>query len=269
MTCSQAKELMAAAWLDDNDAGRDPELRRHLETCAECREDLATLGPLWARLADLPAPEPSPALNIRWQSTLESLTSVMPEVKPAPRVSRTGFSWLSLWPSRPVWQFSVALGCLLVGLLIGSLRPQRGGDEIAKLHEEIANTRAMVALSLLQQQSATERLRGVNYSGQMRTVEPEVVSALIQAVGHDPNVNVRLAAIDALSKSAGNTQVVQSLARSLPQQDSPMVQAALIDYLVDARDRQAVGTLRQLALQPDLNPAVRERTQFALRQLSQ
>jgi len=48
-----------------------------------------------------------------------------------------------------------------------------------------------------------------------------------------------------------------------------MVQAALIDYLVDARDRRAIGTLRQLAAQPDLNPAVLERTHFALQQLSQ
>ena len=47
-----------------------------------------------------------------------------------------------------------------------------------------------------------------------------------------------------------------------------MVQAALIDYLVDAHDRQAVGVLRQLALQPDLNPAVLERTHFALQKLS-
>ncbi len=89
-----------------------------------------------------------------------------------------------------------------------------------------------------------------------------------QAVSHDSNVNVRLAAIDALSKVATHPGVVDSLTRSLPRQDSPMVQAALIDYLVDAHDRQAVGMLRQLASRPDLNPAVLERTHFALQQLT-
>jgi HEAT repeat protein len=103
----------------------------------------------------------------------------------------------------------------------------------------------------------------------MQTTEPEVISALIQAVSGDANVNVRLAAIDALSKASGSAGVLRSLTQSLPMQDSPMVQAALIDYLVDAHDRQALGTLRKLALQPDLNPAVRERTHFALQQLSQ
>ena len=80
---------------------------------------------------------------------------------------------------------------------------------------------------------------------------------------------MRLAAIDALSKASGRPEVLRSLTQSLPAQDSPMVQAAVIDYLVDARDRQAVGALRQLAAQPDLNPAVLERARFAVTQLSE
>ena len=131
----------------------------------------------------------------------------------------------------------------------------------------------MVALSLLQQQSATERLRGWTTPDGCRPWSRKWCSALTEAVAHDPSVNVRLAALDALShialsKASGSSGVLQSLTQSLPRQDSPMVQAALIDYLVEARDRKALGTLRQLAAQPDLNPAVLERTHFALQQLS-
>jgi hypothetical protein len=271
MICSHAKELMAAYWLaqstqNEIDSDEQPALRQHLETCAECNAEMAALGSLWERLADIPAPEPSQALNVRWQSTLESL---IPSNKP---VSRT-WSFANLWPSSPVWQAAVAVACLLIGLLAGTNLPRRN-KEIARLHEEIASTREMVALSLLQQQSATERLRGVDYTGRMHTMEPEVVSALTEAVAHDPSVNVRLAALDALSnialsKASGSPGVLQSLTQSLPRQDSPMVQAALIDYLVEARDRKALGALRQLAAQPDVNPAVLERTHFALQQLSQ
>jgi len=126
----------------------------------------------------------------------------------------------------------------------------------------------MVALSLLQQESATERLRGVDYTGGMQTMEPEVISALTEAVAHDPSVNVRLAAIDVLSKASGSPAVLQSLRQSLPRQESPMVQAALIDYLVDARDGRSLGALERLAAQPNLNPAVLERANFAVRELS-
>jgi hypothetical protein len=261
MICSHAKELMAAHWQGELEIAEQAALRQHLETCPECSAEMAALSGLWTRLADLPAPEPSHALDARWQSTLATLVAAN---KP---VLRT-WSLADFWPGKPLWQVAVALACLLIGVLVGANLPRRN-NEIAKLREEIAGTREMVALSLLQQQSATERLRGVDYSGRLQTMEPEVVAALTQAVAHDPSVNVRLAAIDALSKSSRSPGVMQSLTQSLPRQDSPMVQAALIDYLVDARDHQAVGTLRQLAAQPDLNPAVLERARFALQQLGQ
>ncbi len=240
MNCDEARDFMAAAW--KGEAAEEPAFQRHLETCAECSAEMVALGGLWNRLADLPVPEPSLALHSRWHATFASF---MPERR-----------------SSRFWQLAfVALACLVMGVLVGANLPRRNSDEIAKLRE-------MVALSLLSQQSAGERLRGVDYTGSMQTMQPEVVSALIQAVAHDANVNVRLAAVDALSKVATHPGVVESLTRSLPQQDSPMVQAELIDYLINAHDRQAVGTLEQLAARPNLNPAVLERTHYALQQLS-
>ncbi|HEY3827487.1 MAG TPA: HEAT repeat domain-containing protein [Bryobacteraceae bacterium] len=264
MMCSHAKELMAAGWQRELTPDEEPAFRQHLETCHECGAEMAALGGLWDRLADLPAPEPGHSLHVRWQSTIESLSPIL---KPVSRTSSFANLFANFWPASPVWQAAIALGCLLIGLLAGTALPRRN-QEIAQLHEEIAGTRAMVALSLLQQQSATERLRGVDYTGRLGTMEPEVVSALTDAVAHDASVNVRLAAIDALSRASGNAGVLQSLTQSLPRQDSPMVQAALVDYLVEAHDRKALGAIRQLEAQPDLNPAVLERTHFALQQLS-
>ena len=48
-----------------------------------------------------------------------------------------------------------------------------------------------------------------------------------------------------------------------------MVQAALIDYVVAARDRQAVGALREFSARADLNPLVRQRADSAVRQLTE
>ena len=127
----------------------------------------------------------------------------------------------------------------------------------------------MVALSLLQQQSATERLRGVDYTVKMPAIEPDVVAALLQAVKADPNVNVRLAAIDALTRVSGDAGVRRSLAGSLGMQDSPMVQAALIDYVLDARDKDALGVLKDLTARPDLNPLVRQRADRAVQRLTE
>lgn len=263
MTCNRAKELMAAEWLGDT--SEVAALEEHLAGCAECNAEMTALSGLWHRLGDMPTPEPSRALDARWQSSFDAILST--QTQPAQQF-RPRTNWLAnLWPKNPVWQVGFAMACLVAGVVVGT-RMQRSSGEIQELREEVASTRNMVALSLMQQQSATERLKGVNYTGNMPTMDSQVLTALTDAVAHDPSVNVRLAAIDALTKASGSTRVLQSLTQSLPKQDSPMVQAALIDYLVDAQDRTAVGTLKQLASQPDLNPAVLERTHFALQQLS-
>ncbi|HWE50810.1 MAG TPA: HEAT repeat domain-containing protein [Bryobacteraceae bacterium] len=261
MTCDHAKELIAGSWQNELSSGAESSLRQHVAECDECRLEMAALGGVWQRLGDLPVPEPSHALTSRWEATLASLIAANP--KP-----RRTWTFADLWPRNPAWQGAFAMACLVIGLVVGNAWP-RQDKEISKLHQEIASTREMVALSLLQQQTATERLRGVEYSTGMKTMEPEIVSALVHAINEDSSVNVRLAAIDALGKASGNRSVVTSLARSLPRQESPMVQAALVDYFVDARDHQAVGALQQLTMQPDLNPAVLERTRYALRELSQ
>ena len=268
MICGHAKELIAASWTGELDAGGEATLKQHLSTCQDCAAEMSQLTAMWDRLADLPAPEPSLALTARWESTLESLMGAAPRATGRPQPWR--FTLASLWPQRPVWQVTIAAACLIAGLSIGSYRPgstSNSKSEIAALREEVANTKEMVALSLLQQQSASERLRGVDYSTRMPTMEPEVLSALMQAVNHDPSVNVRLAAIDALTKVSGNPQVRKSMAQSLNQQDSPMVQAALINYVVDARDPAAMGVIRQLTTQPDLNPSVRLRADQAVKEL--
>src|SRR5471030_2743947 len=103
----------------------------------------------------------------------------------------------------------------------------------------------------------------------MPMLDPQVVSALMEAVKNDASVNVRLAAIDALTKVSGDARVRQSVTQSLNREESPMVQAALIDYVVDARDRQAMGPLEQLAARPDLDPAIRQRAERAVKRLTE
>jgi HEAT repeat protein len=125
----------------------------------------------------------------------------------------------------------------------------------------------LVTLSLLEQQSASERLRGVDYSSRVDQSDTQVLAALVQAVNHDPNVNVRLAAVDALRKFAASQSVKHSLDQSLVKQDSPLVQLALIDFLVDARDVSAVGSLAALERSSTVDKNVKEKALWGLSQL--
>src|SRR5207248_344529 len=124
-----------------------------------------------------------------------------------------------------------------------------------------------VALSMLQQQSPTARMRGVTYTEQMSQPDREVAEALMFAVKNDSNVNVRLSAVDALQKFAADPRVAPAMIEAIPGQESPLVQIALIDMLVQLNARSTAPDLMRLSKNPQLDEMVRQRAAWALQKL--
>jgi hypothetical protein len=169
---------------------------------------------------------------------------------------------------------AAAFACLVIGFFIGPLvMTNKGGasssSEIAELRKEMTGMRQLVTLSLLQQQSAAERLRGVNWSYRAEPDDVEVLSALLRTVSQDSNVDVQLAAVDAL-RNFGNSAVARKgLVQSLAKQTSPLVQIAVIDLLVDLRDYAARPALKRLIESDSTHEIVRKRAEAALQTLVQ
>ena len=254
MICERVKEHLAE-YLSGNLEGTTREkLISHLETCARCRAEVEELGSLWRSLELLPSAQPSTALRGRFNDMLEAYRLGQHEAA-APRRS---YAW---------WQLAAA-ACALVflGAAAGRLTVRQATPEVAQLRTEVESMRQLVTLSMLQQQSASARLRGVSYSYQMQHADPEVESALLYTVSHDPNVNVRLSAVDALQKYAASPQVSKSLVDAIAPQDSPLVQIALIDLLVESRDGAVIPALRMLE-KANVNEAVRQRATWGLQKL--
>jgi hypothetical protein len=190
-------------------------------------------------------------------------------------------------PSRPhplrgyVLQGLAAAAVLVIGIGIGwyagsggsasgGTRPTSetgAASEIAAMRGEMHDLREMVSLSLMQQQSASERIKGVTWTGQLDRPSGEIVSALLDGLMHDPNVNVRLATIDALERFASREDVRRGTIQAVQSQSSPLVQIALIDFMVKTNERESADTLRRLAMDPQVNDAVRARAAWGLQQL--
>lgn len=267
MNCDQARERMVDRWMTGIGEDLRMELDGHIAGCADCREQNELLQTLWNGLGDLPIEEPGRAMRADFHRMMEAYRLGAASGK---KQRTSAWDWLkSLWPQQPLVQFALAGMALVFGLVAGHLYTARGHDRerLATMNSEMQQMRQLVALSLLQQQSASDRLRGVSYSVRMEPADDEVLSALLTALNHDPNVNVRLAAVDALRQSASRRSVRQGLRSALSQQDSPLVQIALIDWAVEARDRAAAAALRELRRQPELNPAVTSRLERAIAQL--
>jgi hypothetical protein len=59
----------------------------------------------------------------------------------------------------------------------------------------------------------------------------------------------------------------RGLVQALPKQNSPMVQIAILDQIVELREKSAEPSIQSLVSSQDVNPDVRQRAQWALRQL--
>ena len=257
MTCEEARLLLTEE-LGGNRAGSS-ELQEHIAMCPACSAEAEQVRTIWLRLADVPEPEPRPGMSTRFYAALDAYQQGM-------REQRSGFwRW---WPSTPVWQVAVSMGCLAAGLLTGTLVAGRSAPasskEIAELHKEMTGMRQMVTLSLLQQQSASERLRGVTWSYRAEPNDMEVLGALLRTVSSDSNVDVRLAAVEALRNFGDSSVARRGLQNALLKQESPLVQIAITDALAELHDKSAAPTLRRMLEMPNLDPNVRRRVNEAL-----
>jgi HEAT repeats/Putative zinc-finger len=273
MTCERIREQIPEVLAGRADTAAREKLIDHLETCSACRAEVAELGVVWRGLETMAEPEPSTAMRTRFLETLHAYQEGFQEAQrkltyQAPKPSW----WAGLLPARPVWQMAFATALIVAGGLGGRylLTPHAepaANPEMAQLRGQVESLRQLVALSLLQEQSPSARLRGVGYSYQISQPDQQVQQALLHAVNHDTNVNVRLSAVDALAKFAGNPEVRRALVDSVPMQDSPLVQISLIDLLVQLNERSATPALLRLTQDKNTDDAVRQRAVSAIEKL--
>lgn len=264
MRCEQVQQQLADLLTSGSEAIDDPEVREHLEGCAACRQEAAALDQLWTGLGRIPPAVPdSAAMRARFASMLGGYE----QGREGAVASRTS-GWVARWWRQPLVQLAAAAVLLALGVTVGrASRPAPAADEMASVRSELREMRQMVTLTLMQQQSASDRIKGVNWSSTLERPGNEVVSALLDTLLHDPNVNVRLAAIDALARFAGEQQVRQGAIDALRSASAPMVQIALIDFVVGVRDPGSIDTLKKLVADPSLNETVRRRAAQGLDRL--
>ena len=260
----QMLEYLAGTLPDD----RLAEIRAHLAECAACRDDVDASAELWNELGAAPAPRPESArMRARFDAALQGYIDGQTEsrVLTALKPSRPS------WQSQPWVQFAGAAALLVLGVALGrfviSTPSPQPNSEIALLREELRDTRQMVTLSLLQQQSASERLKGVTTSSQLEQPSTEVVSALLETLKRDPNVNVRLASVDALRRFGNRDAVRKSVVEALPEQESPLVQIAMVDFILESAGPEARSVLQRLVEDMMLNQAVRDRAARGLQRV--
>ena len=269
MNCEEIGELLPDYLQGSLKAEQDDLVEQHMEGCADCRDEVA----IWKKLSLLPVEQPSAGSRERFEAMLRAYQIGRNDkgAAAAGRESRgAAWSWLRSPVGAVAWSAALLVAGIFAGNYLGNraAHPNSSQEEIAAMHSELTNMRQLVVLSMLQQQSASERLQGVSYSQREGRLDPQVLAALVHTLRYDNSVDVRLAALDALSRHGGQHQVHKGVVDALQEQQSPLVQVALIDQMLEWRDPDTAARLRNFAQIPNLNPTVRQRADWALSKLN-
>lgn len=259
MTCQMYQEMIPDYLAEEMPPEALKQFLRHQKTCESCRAELASAKAVWLELGELPAENPGPGLRSRFYAMLESEKQAISSGRRKSRYERCE-NWINgWWPARPAMQLALATAVMLIGLIVGATAgPGRGENgEIDALHTELETMHEMIVVSLLDRESSSERLTGVNWIANVSHPSPELINTLAGTLYNDPSLNVRLAAANALGRYRLGPGVVDQLSQSLSQEDSPLVQIALIDLLIAVQETKALEALREFIKAESAQPEVR------------
>lgn len=306
MHCQKHKELLERWWSDQLTQEERAELKAQLAECEDCQRELEGSRELWDLMGYMPVPEPSGEMQANFNAMLESYKAS--EEGEKGRAGVWGFwqifrvqPWLATAFSLVLIVGGFGLGYMLNRspqvIYVAAKAPETAqrpispspavvkppesrpvkseaaattatASQVQALSGQLREMRQMMMLSLLQNPSASQRMRAASYASESKTISPDILSALLTTLNNDPNVNVRLTTLDALTQYARNAAVREGLIQSILQQDSPLMQAALADVMLKLQEKRAVPSFKKLLQEKGLNDMVRSRIEQVITRLT-
>lgn len=140
--------------------------------------------------------------------------------------------------------------------------------EMAELKRQLQETKSMMMAMMNNELSASQRMMGVSVANSLPQADDEITKALFDVLNEDPNTNVRLSALEALSKFHADPTVKRKLIQSLGIQKDPSVQIALIQLLVQIKEQSIMPQLKDIIEDDQSIKAVRDEAHTAILKLS-
>ena len=157
-----------------------------------------------------------------------------------------------------LYRVAAVLALIILGFAAGHWFSTGTKQELAIIQEELNKTKELVLMNMMKQGSASERLKGIVASREIENADEDIIDALVIAMNTDSNINVRIAAVEALTLFSENEKARASLIASLNRQNFPAVQLKLINVLVSLGDKNALEPMKEFSTKQDLIKAVQD-----------
>lgn len=263
MEVERIQELIAKYNAMTADPAELREIERLIESGIIDIGDLVELRSMEEGIEQLDTPAPSMSLDHKFHAMLQAEKQ---SVKPTGSFSwKQFFSWDGVAP-----KFALASVTLLLGVFGGMYlrNPEQKDMQIQQLSREVSDLKEIMMLSMLEKESPTERLKAVSLTQEMDQASKSVTNALLQTLNNDENVNVRLAALDALRQYSQQSEVREALIRSIAKQDSPLVQIALAELMAAIQAKSSVKELQKIVGDDNTPNDVKKKIQESIEVLS-
>ncbi len=269
MKCSINQDAIWSLVMGDVAPKEKQALEQHVSTCESCRQELAALQQFWKHDMELVHPEPPAHMRGQFIRQLNELK--LEEARKQEAVAPATIRW-RWWQNLLTPQFKTGWVMLVMGVILTTVffRLNTAGDQqnIQELSAQVKEMKEMMALTLLEHPSASERLRAVSMVNEIDGFDSKLREALLTTLEEDENVNVRLTALESLSRMTADAKVREGLIQAISHQESPIVQAALADVMLQMNEKKAVKPLQRLLKQPETNELIKPKLRETISKLS-
>jgi len=246
-------------YLDKNMSEKETTaMKTHLDTCNNCQIEMKQMQQFLAEVRDEELEQPSKNLRVNFEKMLEEEKELQ-QTKVVRLKPKTNL--------KSLLQIAATVLLVISSFLIGrNQSSERHGIELAKLENESLISKQNTILALMDNQSASKRIQGVQYIEELtdQHLDHEIIEALVKRMLNDENTNVRLTAVNALQNFIGSEDVKDGFIKALETEKDPAIQMTLIQALVKIQAKKALQPMQQLLEQEETQPFVKEEIKIAL-----
>ena len=233
----------------------------HLAECETCSQEASALKKLFKAFEKEEKKAPPITIRTKFLDQVEAEKKSLAKVVSLDMESTSNKNPLIL----NLLKLAASVVLLLGAFLAGKYQSEENSiKEIALLTEEKQEFRQKAMLSLLENESASKRIQGVNFIEGFIEPDEAIVTALSDRMLYDENTNVRLAAVEALQNFADFEMVKNAFIEALEIEKDPSIQITIIQTLADMQEKKAIEPMRRLLQLEETQPFIKNQIESIL-----
>jgi len=262
MECKNIQNLIVDFIEGNVSADIQVQIEEHLLTCKKCRTEHKQTRQLLDDLHELENEIPSSQLKEDFYTMLEDEKEKVNN----PHTNKEQSFNLNVRLNLIKYAAS-AIILLGFGFLLGrNVQMQsKQNQEIAALRTELLSMQQTATMATLSQPTASQRLKAVNMIEEKTKVDLNTIALLINTLKNDENVNVRMAAANALAKYSESDEVRNAFIDVLEKEEDAAMQITLINLLTQLKDKRAKNTFEKILNNQQTIPVVKQQAQEGLK----